>query len=174
MHKEETSIHSPENEPGHPCANVDPHFPERTVLHLISQSEFNYLVRGLSVSKIHAELLAFRLWWENFLQEDFKLSFRKRHQPLSPFFPWTANYSTVNMQKDFCNRWVVHTVLKNGEIRRFDSVLFILVGVAPCNAVELSCPLFKLMQQFAPFHHSAQYEIPGCKQLRLSLQDWCQ
>jgi len=34
--------------------------------------------------------------------------------------------------------------------------------------------LFRLLQQFVPFQHSAEYVVPGCKQLKLSMKDWCQ
>ena len=38
LHKEEPTSISPEDEPGPSCSNVDPDFPELTVLHPISQS----------------------------------------------------------------------------------------------------------------------------------------
>jgi hypothetical protein len=64
---------------------VDPDFPQLTVPHLISQSQLNDLVRDLSLSKIQAGLLAFRLQGWNLIQEGDKLSYNKRQQLLSSF-----------------------------------------------------------------------------------------
>jgi len=33
--------------------------------------------------------------------------------------------------------------------------------------------LFKLLEQLAPFQHSAENVVPGCKQPRLSMKGWC-
>jgi len=55
--EEEPTNKSPKNESGPSSSN----FPELTVLHLISQSELNDLVRDLNLSKIQVELLASRL-----------------------------------------------------------------------------------------------------------------
>jgi hypothetical protein len=57
LHEEEPTNTSPENESGPSSSNL----PEITVLHLVSQSELNDLVRDLNFSKIQAELLASRL-----------------------------------------------------------------------------------------------------------------
>jgi hypothetical protein len=66
LHAQEPTSISPKDEPGTSCSNVDPDFPELTVPHLISQSELNYLVRDLNLSKIQAEHLASSLQWWNF------------------------------------------------------------------------------------------------------------
>jgi len=47
-------------------SNVDPDFPQLTVLHLISQSEPNDLATVFNLSKIQAELLPSRLEGWNF------------------------------------------------------------------------------------------------------------
>jgi len=52
VHEKEPISTSPEDEPGSSCSIVNPDFTELTVLHLISQSEINYLVRDLNLSKI--------------------------------------------------------------------------------------------------------------------------
>jgi hypothetical protein len=72
MYEEETTSKSPENEIGPVCANVEIYFPERTILHLISQSEINDLEKYLNISKIEADLLASRLWGRNFYSKMLK------------------------------------------------------------------------------------------------------
>jgi hypothetical protein len=57
LHEEPNNTY-PEDEPGPSCSSVDPDFPERTVPHLISQSELHDLVGHLNLSKIQAEHLA--------------------------------------------------------------------------------------------------------------------
>jgi hypothetical protein len=52
MHEEEPTSKSPENEIVPVCANVGLDFPERTLLHLILQSEINDLEKYLNISKI--------------------------------------------------------------------------------------------------------------------------
>jgi hypothetical protein len=74
----------PLDEPGISHYNVNADFPELSVLHLISQSKLNYLMRDLSLSKIQAEPLAsLRVW--RLLQQDVKMSHRKRQESLSSF-----------------------------------------------------------------------------------------
>ena len=51
-HEKEPTTTYPEDEPGSSCYNVAPDFPQLTVPHLISQSEFNDLAIELNISKI--------------------------------------------------------------------------------------------------------------------------
>ena len=80
LHEESTNT-SPEDEPGPSYSNVDPDFPQLTVLHLISQSEPNDLVTVFNLSKIHVELLFSRLKGWNFMVCN--VSYRKRQQSMS-------------------------------------------------------------------------------------------
>jgi hypothetical protein len=85
IHKEVQTSTSSEDKPGPSGSNVDPDFPVLTVVHLVSQSDFNDLVRDLNLSKIQAGLLASRVQGWNLIQQGVKVSYRKRQQLLSLF-----------------------------------------------------------------------------------------
>ena len=85
LHEEDPTSNSPEDEAVPSCSNVHPDFPELTVLHLISQTELNDLVRDFNLSKIQTDLLVSRLQGWNLLQQGVKLSYRKNQDSLSSF-----------------------------------------------------------------------------------------
>jgi hypothetical protein len=67
-------------------SSVDPHFPERTLPDIKSQSELSDLVRDLNLSEIQAEILASQLHRWNLFQEVVKVTYWKCQPSLSPFF----------------------------------------------------------------------------------------
>ena len=86
LHEKEPTSTYPEDEPGPSCSSVSPDFLEQIARRLILQSEFNYQLTDLNLSKIQAELLAYRLQGWNCYSKVLKCHTGKHQHSLSSFF----------------------------------------------------------------------------------------